>query len=192
MKRRHGNMHKSLTNEQAVSLIALEKFLRENAAPVTILDSAPQLIRQRAINVRFRKLYQKDYLELDISQFTCPSPEKQSKVEDKQYPCVTVTQGMSGYFAVLLTWNKEFGGFAEPFETGIGRYAIQADAIKEAQGWAHSKGIPFYSPTLSASPARQDVEQQLREVLPDLVVHCIECGGVNEHRFGCPVSCCDG
>ena len=70
----------------------------------------------------------------------------------------------------MLTWNKEFGGFAEPYDTGFCRYALQADAIKEAEGWAESEGIPFYPPKIDTTPARQDVVAQLQEIIPDLQV----------------------
>ena len=90
---------------------------------------------------------------------------------ERQYPCITVTSGLSGWFAVMLVWNNDFGGFPEPDHTGTGRYALQADAIREAEQWAKSDGLPFYAPTLVATPARQDVEAQLCEIMgPDLVI----------------------
>lgn len=58
------------------------------------------------------------------------------------YPHVTVTSGMSGYFAVLIWWNPE--GFAEPYNTGIGRYKNIGSAIAEAKDWAKSEEIPYY------------------------------------------------
>jgi hypothetical protein len=58
-------------------------------------------------------------------------------------PYVTVTYGMRGWFAVLLTWNDEHGGFYEPFNTGPGSYKTSEDAQKEARLWAEAEGLEF-------------------------------------------------
>lgn len=55
---------------------------------------------------------------------------------------VTVTKGMSGYFAVTMWWNPE-DGFWEPWDTGIGRYEKEDDAIDEGKFIAEDEGIPF-------------------------------------------------
>jgi hypothetical protein len=61
------------------------------------------------------------------------------------FPVITITQGMSGYFAVMYRWNNEDGGFPEAYETGFGRYPItpkgEADAIEEASCWAQDEEI---------------------------------------------------
>jgi hypothetical protein len=89
----------------------------------------------------------------------------------QDYPRIQVTNGMSGWFAVMLVWNPEFGGFPEPECTGVGRYAKQSDAIIEARSWAEAEGLPFFPPTkLDLLPARQDVEQQMKELIPGIVV----------------------
>jgi len=49
---------------------------------------------------------------------------------------------MSGYFAVMMWWNPE-EGFWEPYQSGIGRYDNEEDAIEEAKWWAQSKGLEF-------------------------------------------------
>lgn len=61
-----------------------------------------------------------------------------------EYPHVTVTQGGSGFLAVLMWWNPELDGFAEPWQTGHGRYMTREPAVTEAKGWAEAEGLPFY------------------------------------------------
>jgi hypothetical protein len=56
---------------------------------------------------------------------------------------ITVTNGMSGYFAVHMWWNKELNGFWEPYQTGIGRYATRAQAELEAKHWAKNEEMPY-------------------------------------------------
>lgn len=53
---------------------------------------------------------------------------------------VSVTQGMRGYFAVLI---DETNGFPEPVQTGIGSYASFKEAKIEAQEWARIEGIEY-------------------------------------------------
>ena len=57
-------------------------------------------------------------------------------------PFIGVTLGMSGYFAVLFTWNDEMDGF-EPYNTGIGRYHDKAGALAEGRAWAADEGLEF-------------------------------------------------
>lgn len=59
-------------------------------------------------------------------------------------PWITVTQGMSGWFAVQLMWNPDMGGW-EPWNTGPGRYADRADAEREAREWAEAEEMEFRS-----------------------------------------------
>jgi hypothetical protein len=42
---------------------------------------------------------------------------------DHRKPRVTIAKGLRGYFAVLLHWNLEHGGFWEPEQSGVGSYA---------------------------------------------------------------------
>ena len=53
---------------------------------------------------------------------------------------VETTQGMRGYFAVML-WDGM--GFAEPWDSGIGSYATASEAAVEAREWAEAEGIEF-------------------------------------------------
>lgn len=62
----------------------------------------------------------------------------------KEYPHVTTTHGGSGYYAVLVWWNPDLGGFPEPWSTGEGRYVVREGAIQEAKDWAEAEGIPYY------------------------------------------------
>lgn len=59
---------------------------------------------------------------------------------------ITITQGMSGYFAVMVWWNPDMGGFWEPYDTGTGRYSTAADAEPEAMQWARDEGIKYVVP----------------------------------------------
>lgn len=52
---------------------------------------------------------------------------------------IEVSQGMSGHFAVMMHTHEE--GFAEPWDTGIGRYATREEAVEEARGWAEGEGV---------------------------------------------------
>jgi hypothetical protein len=88
-----------------------------------------------------------------------------------EYPYITVTKGMSGWFAVMIV---DTDGLPEPECTGIGRYALQSKAIAEGRFWAELDGIPFDMPSIDESAARQDVVQQMREIIPDLQVIHIE------------------
>jgi hypothetical protein len=53
---------------------------------------------------------------------------------------ITVTHGMSGYFAVLIDDSE---GFPEPVQTGIGRYRTSEEARKEGQAWAKAEELSF-------------------------------------------------
>jgi hypothetical protein len=59
-------------------------------------------------------------------------------------PYITVTEGMSGHFAVMLSWNPDMGGFWEPYQTGIGRYREREEAAAEAREWAEADGLKFH------------------------------------------------
>lgn len=63
--------------------------------------------------------------------------------EQKLDDYITVTSGMSGWFAVHVWWNAEEGGFYEPYQTGLGRYATEQEAEIEAQSWAKTEGLPY-------------------------------------------------
>lgn len=67
----------------------------------------------------------------------------------KPAPFITVTKGGSGYFAVMMWWAPEHGGFWEPWETGIGRYEEKWKAISEAKVWAEAEEIEFQAPAES-------------------------------------------
>jgi hypothetical protein len=54
---------------------------------------------------------------------------------------MTVTHGMSGFFAVKLWWNPD--GFWEPWTTGFGRYATREEAVAEAKELAEEEGIEY-------------------------------------------------
>ena len=56
---------------------------------------------------------------------------------------ISVTHGMSGYFAVHLADFEDMDWFPDIVSTGIGRYATKEGAISEAKEWAKSELIPF-------------------------------------------------
>ena len=59
---------------------------------------------------------------------------------------ITVTHGLSGWFAVEFWWNPDMGGFWEPFITGHGRYKRKHNAIAEGEAWAEDHGLEFIMP----------------------------------------------
>lgn len=63
--------------------------------------------------------------------------------DDKRKAYVTVTYGISGYFAVLMWWNPELDGFWEPWNTGFGRYKFRDDAVEEAKYWADAEELEY-------------------------------------------------
>jgi hypothetical protein len=58
---------------------------------------------------------------------------------------ITVTEGMSGFFAVHMWLNQEedCGDFWEPYDSGIGRYATREEAEVEARQWAEMEGMEY-------------------------------------------------
>lgn len=86
-----------------------------------------------------------------------------------EYPRIEITQGLAGWFAVKTWWNPD--GFPEPYSSGVGRYALQSDAIAEGKQWAEDEELPFIMPTvIDDAPARQDVMTQLQELIPGVQI----------------------
>ena len=56
---------------------------------------------------------------------------------------VSVTQGMSGFFAILVADCKDMDWNADIVSTGIGRFVTYAGAAAEGREWANSEGIQF-------------------------------------------------
>jgi hypothetical protein len=60
---------------------------------------------------------------------------------------ITVTHGMSGFFAVEIWINpgsaKTGGSFPEPWDTGFGRYPTKLEAEEEARDWAKIEELPY-------------------------------------------------
>ncbi len=58
-------------------------------------------------------------------------------------PYVTISKGGAGYFAVILEWIDNHGGYWDVFVTGDGRYATEEEAIPEAMEMAECEGLRF-------------------------------------------------
>lgn len=57
------------------------------------------------------------------------------------YPHITVTNGMSGHFAVMIWWNPD--GFPEPYNTADDRHPDKTSAIRDARIWAEAENLEF-------------------------------------------------
>lgn len=68
---------------------------------------------------------------------------------------ITAYESVSGWNAVHMTWNPEYGGFYEPWTTGCGPYTSKEMAISEAQSWARNEGVDFKEPVVRNN---EDVE----------------------------------
>ncbi|TAK10600.1 MAG: hypothetical protein EPO32_14815 [Anaerolineae bacterium] len=70
---------------------------------------------------------------------------------------VTVSEGLSGWFAVLVWTNPE--GYVEPYDTGMGRYRSREEAEQEGREWADAEGLEFFAAwPPRCSPRSNDVE----------------------------------
>jgi len=77
----------------------------------------------------------------------------------KAFIAVNLTPAMSGYFATLYDYSWMEGGtdihgkdypgqwFAEPYETGFGRYPTPEQANAEGARWAEAEGLEFFPAT---------------------------------------------
>jgi len=59
-------------------------------------------------------------------------------------PFVTVSEGMRGWFAVVMWWNPDLGGFWEPWQTSPESFDEKQDAVESARNWAVADGLAFY------------------------------------------------
>jgi len=52
--------------------------------------------------------------------------------------CITVTHGMSGWFAICAVEveDDEIGRYWDVQQSGIGRYATREEALREAKQWS--------------------------------------------------------
>jgi hypothetical protein len=51
---------------------------------------------------------------------------------------ITVMEGISGWYAVMLMWDKDIKDY-DIWSTGFGRYRHREDAVTEARGWAEAE-----------------------------------------------------
>ena len=61
-------------------------------------------------------------------------------VKKDRRPYITTTWGMSGYFAVLMSWYDDMNGY-DVSQTGVGRYRTLREAQNEANSWGMNEGI---------------------------------------------------
>jgi len=77
-----------------------------------------------------------------------------TQVDKSSY--VTITHGMRGYFAVLMSWDEDIG-FHTPWSSGFGSGSHPSDVEAEARRWAEDEEcrlvLPDYD-ALVASVAR--------------------------------------
>lgn len=66
-------------------------------------------------------------------------------------PFITVTRGLRGWFAVQMYWEREYGGFWDVWQSGIGSYETPEGAAQEGRQWAEAEGIEFSDATPSLS-----------------------------------------
>ena len=59
---------------------------------------------------------------------------------EKKLSYVTIDQGIAGYFAVLMTYDKEIDDYS-PWETGFRRSKDKKPALVEAFTWTQAEGI---------------------------------------------------
>jgi len=60
----------------------------------------------------------------------------------KLKPYMTVTNGMRGWFAVLVVFNQQ-EGFYEPFVSSPNSYTTKQQAIADGLAWAQSEDLQF-------------------------------------------------
>ena len=68
---------------------------------------------------------------------------------------VDVTEGMRSWFAVMMWWNPDLGGFWEPWDTSPLSFATREGAESDGQSWSRDEGVPFGQP-----PARPPKESE--------------------------------
>lgn len=62
---------------------------------------------------------------------------------------ISISKGMSGFYAVLIADFEDMGWETDIIESGIGRYADEEGAISEAKEWSMETKIPLDSSVLS-------------------------------------------
>jgi hypothetical protein len=74
--------------------------------------------------------------------------QKVEEVYGSKEDFITVYESVGGWKAVQLTWsllheNNPASGFWEPYTTGTGAYATEAEAVREGKAWARAEGLEF-------------------------------------------------
>ena len=65
-------------------------------------------------------------------------------MNEPKRPFITITYGISGYFAILVSWYEdENDGMWDITQSGIGRYEKKEDAEREGREWAEAEEIEF-------------------------------------------------
>jgi len=66
--------------------------------------------------------------------------------QDEHTPYITVTQGLRGYFAVMVWWNAEeddCAPFWEPWQSSPCSFNKREQAVEDAKFWAEAEGIAY-------------------------------------------------
>lgn len=53
-------------------------------------------------------------------------------------------KSIAGWQSMVVWRNPEHGGFWEPWDTGGGPYALEAEAIAEAKAWAEAWSLVYW------------------------------------------------
>ena len=62
---------------------------------------------------------------------------------DKTKKYITLSEGLRGFYAVMMWWNPDDGGFWEPWISGVGSFDTEDGAIEEGKAWAEAEDIEF-------------------------------------------------
>lgn len=55
-------------------------------------------------------------------------------------PYISVYKSLVGWKAVMVVWDED-DDIWEPYQTGVGFYETEREALKEARAWARDEGI---------------------------------------------------
>lgn len=90
-----------------------------------------------------------------------------ASTEVSKAPYVTITHGMRGYFAVLLSWDEECG-FHTPWNSGMSSGAHPREVEAEARDWAEAEEcelrLPDYDKLIAGVARSAALSARIREL----------------------------